>query len=215
MGNKNIFSKIKEYISKLLNSKPLIILVLLIIFFTMLYVYIRPVESDTKKSENNPKDIVAYIDGEKITFNEVEKRAEEILYFDKKNIIKNLGTDIYKKELSKYVIYEDILYRKAKEENINVTKEEIRDTYHSLENFITGTDIYKKELSKYVIYEDILYRKAKEENINVTKEEIRDTYHSLENFITENLNLTGNDLRSKQYKENKKIMRSMRKTIKA
>ena len=61
MGNKNIFSKIKEYISKLLNSKPLIILVLLIIFFTMLYVYIRPVESDTKKSENNPKDIVAYI----------------------------------------------------------------------------------------------------------------------------------------------------------
>ena len=49
MGNKNIFSKIKEYISKLLNSKPLIILVLLIIFFTMLYVYIRPVESDTKK----------------------------------------------------------------------------------------------------------------------------------------------------------------------
>lgn len=168
MGNKNIFSKIKEYISKLLNSKPLIILVLLIIFFTMLYVYIRPVESDTKKSENNPKDIVAYIDGEKITFNEVEKRAEEILYFDKKNIIKNLGTDIY-----------------------------------------------KKELSKYVIYEDILYRKAKEENINVTKEEIRDTYHSLENFITENLNLTGNDLRSKQYKENKKIMRSMRKTIKA
>lgn len=84
MGNKNIFSKIKEYISKLLNSKPLIILVLLIIFFTMLYVYIRPVESDTKKSENNPKDIVAYIDGEKITFNEVEKRAEEILYFDKK-----------------------------------------------------------------------------------------------------------------------------------
>ena len=39
MGNKNIFSKIKKYISKLLDSKLLIVIALVLIFLTMLYVY--------------------------------------------------------------------------------------------------------------------------------------------------------------------------------
>lgn len=134
MGNKNIFSKIKKYISKLLDSKMLVIIGLLLVFFTMLYVYMRPIDSNIK---NNSKEVVAYIDGEKLRFNEVEKRAEETFYIDKNNIIENLGSDVYKKELIKYVIYEDILYRKAKEENIHVTKQEIEDTYYNLEKFIT------------------------------------------------------------------------------
>lgn len=135
MGNKNIFSKIKKYISKLLDSKLLIIIALLLIFLTMLYVYIRPIDSNIK---NDSKEIVAYIDGEKLRFNEVEKRAEETFYIDKNNTIENLGSDTYKKELIKYVVYEDILYRKAKEENIHVTKQEIEDTYCSVEKFITS-----------------------------------------------------------------------------
>ena len=135
MGNKNIFSKIKKYISKLLDSKLLIVIALLLIFLTMLYVYIRPIDSNIK---NDSKEIVAYIDGEKLRFNEVEKRAEETFYIDKNNTIENLGSDNYKRELIKYVVYEDILYRKAKEENVHVTRQEIEDTYDNLEKFITG-----------------------------------------------------------------------------
>ena len=107
MGNKNIFSKIKKYISKLLDSKLLIVIALLLIFLTMLYVYIRPIDSNIK---NDSKEIVAYIDGEKLRFNEVEKRAEETFYIDKNNTIENLGSDTYKKELIKYVVYQEILY---------------------------------------------------------------------------------------------------------
>lgn len=135
MGNKNIFYSIKKYISKLLDSKIWIVTILLLIFLTMLYIYIRPINSDIK---NDSKEVVAYIDGEKIIFDEVEKRAEEIFYINKNNIIENLGSDTYKKELIKYVIYEDILYRKAKEENIHVTNKEIKDTYYNLEKFITN-----------------------------------------------------------------------------
>lgn len=135
MGNKNIFSKIKKYISKLLDSKLLIVIALVLIFLTMLYVYIRPVDSNLK---NDSKEVVAYIDGEKLRFNEVEKRAEEAFYIDKNNIIENIGSDNYKRELIKYVVYEDILYRKAKEENVHVTRQEIEDTYDNLEKFITG-----------------------------------------------------------------------------
>lgn len=135
MGNKNIFSKIKKYISKLLDSKLLMVIALLLVFLTMLYVYIRPIDS---KIKNDSKEIVAYIDGEKLRFNEVEKRAEETFYIDKNNIIENIGSDNYKKELIKYVVYEDILYRKAKEENIHVTKQEMEDTYYNAEKFITN-----------------------------------------------------------------------------
>lgn len=135
MGNKHIFSKIKKYISKLLKSKLLMVIALLLVFLTMLYVYIRPIDS---KIKNDSKEIVAYIDGEKLRFNEVEKRAEEIFYIDKNNIIENIGSDTYKKELIKYVVYEDILYRKAKEENVHVTKQEMEDTYYNAEKFITN-----------------------------------------------------------------------------
>lgn len=137
MSNKNIFSKIKKNISKLLDSKLLLIVVLLLVFLVMLYFYIRPIDSNTKNKEKYSKEVVAYIDGDKITFEEIEKRAEEIFYINKKNIIENVGADIYKKELTKYVVYEDILYRKAKEENIHVTKQEIENTYHKLKDFIT------------------------------------------------------------------------------
>ena len=75
MGNKNIFSKIKKYISKLLDSKLLIVIALLLIFLTMLYVYIRLNKNSNIK--NDSKEIVAYIDGEKLRFNEVEKRLRK------------------------------------------------------------------------------------------------------------------------------------------
>ena len=136
MGNKNIFSKIKKNISKLLDSRLLVVFVLLVVFILMLYFYIRPIDSETKNKNNYSKEVVAYIDGDKVTFNEIEKRAGEIFYIDKNDIIENVGADIYKKELAKYVIYEDILYRKAKEENIHVTKREIEDTYYKLKDFI-------------------------------------------------------------------------------
>ena len=151
MGNKNIFLKVKEYISKLLDSKLLIVLVLLLVFFMMLYMYIRPIESNTKDKEDPSKEIVAYIDGKKITFDEIEKRAEDTFYIDKKNIIENLGSDVYKRELAKYVIYEEVLYKKAKEEDINVTKQEIEDTYYKMQKFIKeGLNLNEDEFkSKY------------------------------------------------------------------
>lgn len=165
MSNKNIFSKIKKYISKLLDSKLLIIVALLLIFLTMFYFYVKPIETSDKDYSD---EVVAYIDGEKITFDKIEKRAEEIFYIDKRNVIDNIGADVY-----------------------------------------------KKELAKYIIYEDILYKKAKEENIHVTRQEIEDTYYKLKEFITTQLNLDEDEFKSKYADDRKKLVKSMRKSIKA
>lgn len=168
MGNKNIFSKIKKNISKLLDSKILLILALFMIFIIMLYFYIKPIESETKANKDYSGEIVAYIGNDKVTFREIEKRAEELFYIDKEDIIKNLGADVY-----------------------------------------------KKELSKYVIYEGILYKKAKDEKITVTKEEINETYDKLKEFLENQLNLEDEEFEAKYANDEKKMMKSMRKTIKA
>lgn len=153
MGKKNIFSDKKKIISKLINSKRIILAILLIvILIIMMYDYTRPIDDQFDDSKDAIEDVVAYIGNEKVTFEDIEKREEEIFFLDKNKIIKNIGKEMYKKEISKYILYEELLYRKAESENLNITKEETDYTYEKIKKFvISQLNVDEKEFNERYI----------------------------------------------------------------
>lgn len=192
MGNKNIFSGKKKYMSKLLNFKSILLIMLLIVILMAIYFYARPIENELSDTKDDSEDIVAYMGDKKITFDDIDRRVKEIIFFDKNKIVKNVGEDMYKKEIAKYIVYEELLYKKAESENIVVTKEETEETYNKIKKFLIGQlNLSESEFNKkYAWSKQILMKNMRksvkaykylENSSNVTNSDARNYYDSHKN----------------------------------
>lgn len=192
MGNKNIFSGKKKYVSKLLNFKSILLIMLLIVILMAIYFYARPIENELSDTKDDSEDIVAYMGDKKITFDDIDRRVKEIIFFDKNKIVKNVGEDMYKKEIAKYIVYEELLYKKAESENIVVTKEETEETYNKIKKFLIGQlNLSESEFNKkYAWSKQILMKNMRksvkaykylENSSNVTNSDARNYYDSHKN----------------------------------
>jgi hypothetical protein len=154
----------KEDFIKILNSKYLFIVLLLLLSALFTFVYF------SNKSFSPPEDelknpIIVTVDNQKIRLNDILYLQELLLIEEEKNL-SNF-------EAMEYVINEEILYVNALENGFNLSDKEVKETYDEKLNKDEFT-YYKKY---YII--DKYRNKILEENkekFEVTKEEAQDLF---------------------------------------